>query len=519
MDLENFEDQWERSLNNTGGRRKGKRTRSDKDACLYECTTGDDSVDTLFSTYVAHLAGSPDVYFSTNPADVRAGVNLVSAVRDQGRCGTCVSHVIASAAESAAAAAQRVDARLFNISLSHSFAYYCAELGGRRSCGTGWSFADALQGMKDSPLAYIIHNSCTSGVDPSRSSLTDAQLKQFCVQSVASSACQTPAFECHYKTLSDGIAQVQLYIRAYGAVMTRLKVTPSFKQFFTENPAGVFNGTSSVSPSIKENGFWHAVLLVGYNNSGMFWYAKNSWGDKWGDNGFFRIKYGVADVAFPEDTYSLVDCSTNNKQPDALAAWLDRWPVTRDPEDDSCWLYTATAEDTISGMADHFQVNILEFIQDNTRRGVIPTETLGDPPRPPEDPCSNPNYCNGRAASCAVGRCNCTLRYEGKHCEIDTGGGYHSVTLRGENYRLYVDPPLSWPEARRFCRQIGMRLARSYSREHAHQLNEALPLPDIGLYWNGLNDRRQEGAYVWDVNDDRDEGVALDFSFWSWSPW
>eukprot|EP00775_Hariotina_reticulata_P007443 gene7443-7653_t len=369
-----FDEQWGRSFNNSGGRASSKggsrSPRKRSSACLYDCT-GVNGVDRTFSTYVAHLAGSPDVYMSTSPADVRAEVNLVSAVRNQGRCGTCVSHVIASAAESAAAAAQRVDATLINF--SHSFAYHCAGLlaaqtGGSRSCGTGWGLAEALEGMAAAPDVFFVNNSCTAGADPSTASFTDAQLRKFCRGSVSSDGCKTAGFKCRYKALSDGIAQLQQYIRMYGAVMTRLYVTPSFTQFFKSNRTGVFNGSSSVSSSGKSKGFFHAVLLVGYNNTGLFWYAKNSWGHKWGDNGFFRIGFGAADVGFPEDTYSLVDCFTTSEQPEAVAAWSDPWPVSLDPADEDCWLYTATTKDTISGMADHFQVNILDFIDDNTQR-------------------------------------------------------------------------------------------------------------------------------------------------------
>jgi hypothetical protein len=102
-------------------------------------------------------------------------------------------------------------------------------------------------------------------------------------------------------------------------------------------------------------------------------------------------------VAFPEDTYSLVDCFTTSNKNEAIAAWSDRWPVVPAPNNSSsCFLYNATAKDTISGMADHFQVDILDFVQANTDRKVIPLSQtcLGDPCRfePQLQPATNSSW-------------------------------------------------------------------------------------------------------------------------------
>ena len=43
---------------------------------------------------------------------------------------------------------------------------------------------------------------------------------------------------------------------------------------------------------IGESTGWHAVVIVGWNDEEQSWIVKNSWGDGWGDHGYFRIKWG-----------------------------------------------------------------------------------------------------------------------------------------------------------------------------------------------------------------------------------
>ena len=58
-------------------------------------------------------------------------------------------------------------------------------------------------------------------------------------------------------------------------------------QFYT---SGVFDGECCT-------GLNHGVLLVGYGSeaadSGSFWKVKNSWGEGWGERGYFRLKRGL----------------------------------------------------------------------------------------------------------------------------------------------------------------------------------------------------------------------------------
>lgn len=59
----------------------------------------------------------------------------------------------------------------------------------------------------------------------------------------------------------------------------------------------------------------HAVTVVGYgiSESGdKYWIVKNSWGEHWGDNGFFKIIRGIGHCSIGYNMNSVPFCSMNN---------------------------------------------------------------------------------------------------------------------------------------------------------------------------------------------------------------
>jgi C1A family cysteine protease/putative hemolysin len=47
----------------------------------------------------------------------------------------------------------------------------------------------------------------------------------------------------------------------------------------------------------------HALVIVGYNDTGQYWILKNSWGNTWNGDGYFKMGYGECNIE--DDVYSI----------------------------------------------------------------------------------------------------------------------------------------------------------------------------------------------------------------------
>jgi C1A family cysteine protease len=111
------------------------------------------------------------------------------------------------------------------------------------------------------------------------------------------------------KTLPQATAQlIQEYILKRGPVIAGIAVYPDFEEYDAKNKIYIHKR----DPTQRLLG-GHAVLLVGWgtelNEKGMpvdYWIAKNSWGQEWGDGGYFRLLRGFGGIPYVEDeVYSL----------------------------------------------------------------------------------------------------------------------------------------------------------------------------------------------------------------------
>jgi len=93
------------------------------------------------------------------------------------------------------------------------------------------------------------------------------------------------------KTADERVKAIQNEIMTNGPVIAGYFVYNDFRPFFEKNPGGVYRRNKCANFT----GVGHLVRIIGWGTSDSgedYWLVANSWGTKWGDNGFFRIHRG-----------------------------------------------------------------------------------------------------------------------------------------------------------------------------------------------------------------------------------
>lgn len=85
---------------------------------------------------------------------------------------------------------------------------------------------------------------------------------------------------------SNDINAVKNALITNGPVPTYLHVYEDFGLY----KSGIYRHVYGKSKAV------HLITIVGYNDNPGYWICKNSWGKNWGDDGWFKIKYGECSI-------------------------------------------------------------------------------------------------------------------------------------------------------------------------------------------------------------------------------
>jgi len=194
------------------------------------------------------------------------GHNWITPIKDQRSCGSCVAFGSVATLESLVRIEQSEPA--LDIDLSEMHLFNC----GGGSCSGGWYNSGAC--------AYLKNNGT-----PDEACWPYQPVNQPCANTCPD--WQSRAVKITSYGNISGIESHMTYV-AIAPILVSFRVYTDF-HYYT---GGIYEYTYGD----YEGG--HAVSIVGYDTTGpvVYWIVKNSWGDTWGENGFFRIKMGECDI-------------------------------------------------------------------------------------------------------------------------------------------------------------------------------------------------------------------------------
>lgn len=213
----------------------------------------------------------------------------ISPIRDQGNCGSCWAFSLTATLRDAF--------MLFNNdpgALSEQYLVDCAT-----------DMYGCNGGLPDAAIWHVIPKGAPLLVDyPYTARNGKCQSKNVAASSL----------EWHYigsTTREPTTDEIQKAILEYGPVAITVGADRSFMAY----RSGVYNACHNTQIN-------HMTNIVGWNNKEQYWIMRNSWGTKWGEAGYMRIKF--------EDTRGN---KCNNIANEAVYYKVDNKPVPPTPKE------------------------------------------------------------------------------------------------------------------------------------------------------------------------------------------
>ncbi len=227
------------------------------------------------------------------------GQSFVSSIKDQGGCGSCFTFAALAAVEAMFAIA--LDEPRYTVDLSEQEVMSCIALGSCADGGTSQEVATYLESTGTLDEVCRPYLAYEEACDASR--CADAETRR------------TPIDGWSTTLLPPSVSSLKSML-LHGPLAVNMHVYDDFYAY----GSGVYKRSLAAQPS-----GWHVVLLVGWDDADNSWIAKNSWGEGFGDGGYFKISR-AADCSW--DFQSGVCFATNAVSFDVAARQAPAFPCT-----------------------------------------------------------------------------------------------------------------------------------------------------------------------------------------------
>ncbi|MGL1893228.1 MAG: C1 family peptidase [Spirochaetaceae bacterium] len=201
----------------------------------------------------------------------KKGKNYMATVKNQGFCSSCAAFGSLAVTESMAKIEHNVDINLSEGQLFFKSPGFSPEdTPSTHNCKTGWPVEDALN--------YLVN----TGVVTEKEFPYDTDDKD----KALSTGWQNRVTKIKgYKTLTTE-EEMKSWIFTNGPLIGAMSLRADF----------LFYGEGIYSPILGPELGGHCITIVGYSDDKEAWLCKNSWGESWGESGYFWIKYGECGV-------------------------------------------------------------------------------------------------------------------------------------------------------------------------------------------------------------------------------
>jgi C1A family cysteine protease len=208
------------------------------------------------------------------------GVNYLTAVRNQGSCGSCWAFATVGPFE-----ASLLWKDGLSTNLSEQFLVSCNTENPKWGCAYGgW-------------WAHDYHINKTAPGDTQAGAVLEPNFPY----SATDATCYGPYVHAYklsnwYRVPSPGsvptVTAIKTAISTYGPVAAAICAGSHFSSY----GGGVFSDPDG--SDCNNYGINHAIVLVGWDDSTGTWILRNSWGPYWGESGYMRIAYGTSQVGY-----------------------------------------------------------------------------------------------------------------------------------------------------------------------------------------------------------------------------